>query len=79
MIVLGWIVAVQKFNYLNSIEKDSDVFLKQWKKLSGDLTALDHGDDESVKTMGGNVSVSSSAGHGATFEFRIPLADPEPQ
>lgn len=56
MIVLGWMVAVQKFNYLNSIEKGSDIFLKQWKKLSTDLTTLDHGDDESVKTMGGNVS-----------------------
>ena len=56
MIVLGWMVAVEKFNYLNSIEKGSEVFLKQWKKLSGDLTALDHGDEESVKTMGGNVS-----------------------
>ncbi len=56
MIVLGWIVAVQKFTYLNSIEKGSETFLKQWKKLSNDLTALDHGDEESVKTMGGTVS-----------------------
>jgi biopolymer transport protein ExbB len=56
MIVAGWYVAVQKFLYLNSIEKGSQAFLRQWKKLSSDLTALDHGDEESVKTMGGTVS-----------------------
>lgn len=55
MIVLGWIVAIQKFNYLNSIEKGSELFLKQWKKLADDLTALDHGNEESVRTMGGTV------------------------
>ncbi len=56
MIIFGWVVAVQKFNYLNSIQKGGDIFLKQWKKLAADLTALDHGDEQSVKTMGGNVS-----------------------
>jgi len=56
MIILGWVVALQKFTYLNSIQKGSEAFLKQWKKLSADLTALDHGDEESVRTLGGSVS-----------------------
>lgn len=53
MIILGWTVAIRKFSYLNSIQKGSDAFIRQWKHMSTDLTALDHDDEESVKTMGG--------------------------
>jgi biopolymer transport protein ExbB len=55
MIVLGWTVAVQKFFYLNSIQQGTDAFLKQWAHTSSDLTALDHDDEESVRSMGGTV------------------------
>jgi len=53
MMLFGWTVAVQKFGYLNSIQKGSELFLAQWKHLSSDLTALDPDDEESVKTFGG--------------------------
>ncbi|BCU79481.1 DUF2341 domain-containing protein [Luteolibacter sp. LG18] len=53
MIAVGWTVAVQKFFYLNSIQKGGKAFLSQWKKLSGDLTALDHGDQDNVSSFGG--------------------------
>jgi biopolymer transport protein ExbB/TolQ len=53
MIALGWTVAVKKFFYLNTIEKSSDEFLRQWYRLSSDLTAIDHGDPASVKSFGG--------------------------
>ena len=54
MIIFGWTVAVQKFAYLNSIEKGTAEFVKQWKNLSTDLTAIDHDDEASVKSLGGN-------------------------
>jgi biopolymer transport protein ExbB len=55
MILCGWTVAVRKFTYLNSIQKGTDAFLKQWKNVSSDLTVLDHDDEHSVKSMGGAV------------------------
>ncbi len=55
MIIFGWAVAYQKFTYLNSIQKGTDAFMNEWKKLSNDLTALDHSDSESVNTFGGKV------------------------
>ncbi|MES2920315.1 MAG: DUF2341 domain-containing protein [Verrucomicrobiota bacterium] len=58
MILVGWTVAVKKFIYLNSIEKGTKVFLSQWKSLSTDLTALDHGDQSNVSSLGGNLDES---------------------
>lgn len=58
MIVVGWTVAVKKFIYLNSIEKGTRIFLKKWKELSTDLTALDTEDNSSVSSLGGQVGAS---------------------
>lgn len=55
MIIVGWTVALKKFFYLNKIEKGNREFLRQWKALSTDLTALDHSDAANVKAMGGGV------------------------
>lgn len=55
MMIFGWTVAVQKVAYLNSIQKGSEAFIKQWQHLSSDLTALDHVDGDSVKNFGGKV------------------------
>lgn len=55
MIIVGWTVAIKKFFYLNKIEKGNKEFLRQWKTMSTDLTALDHGDSSNIKSMGGNV------------------------
>jgi biopolymer transport protein ExbB len=54
--VMGWIVAIGKLIYLIKIDKSSRVFLKQWENISTDITALDHADEDSVKSMGGNTS-----------------------
>lgn len=56
MIVIGWTIAARKILYLNSIEKGTQEFIRQWGLLSSDLTALDHDDVASVKSMGGKVS-----------------------
>jgi biopolymer transport protein ExbB len=59
MIAFGWTVAVRKFNYLNSIQKGTEAFLKQWAQVSSDLTALDHSDEQSVKHLGGNIDAKT--------------------
>jgi len=61
MIILGWTVALQKFLYLNSIEKGSREFVQQWKNLSTDLTALDHACATSVRTLGGKIPEEKAA------------------
>jgi biopolymer transport protein ExbB len=61
MIIVGWTVAIKKFLYLNSIEKGTTIFLKKWKELSTDLTALDTEDNKSVSTLGGQVGDSDQS------------------
>jgi len=56
MIIFGWTVAVQKFIYLNSIQKGTNEFVKQWKHMSTDLTAIDPECPESIRTFGGKIS-----------------------
>jgi biopolymer transport protein ExbB len=59
MIIFGWGVAIRKFNYLNSIQKGTEAFLKQWKNVSSDLTILDHDDEQNVKSMGGKLDAKT--------------------
>ncbi|WAC21779.1 DUF2341 domain-containing protein [Luteolibacter sp. SL250] len=61
MIVVGWTVAFRKFTYLNSIQKGTAEFLSQWKSLSSDLTALDHTDEKSIRTLGGSTAPATLA------------------
>ena len=58
MIVIGWTVAIRKFIYLNSIDKGTRVFLRQWKALSTDLTALEPNDTSAVGTLDGRGDAS---------------------
>ena len=51
--VVGWGVGLFKLLYLIKINKASKVFIRQWKQISTDITALDHADEASVKSMGG--------------------------
>ncbi|WP_052361819.1 DUF2341 domain-containing protein [Geminisphaera colitermitum] len=59
MIIVGWSVAIAKFSYLNKIQKGSESFIKQWKEVSSDLTALDHNNAESVQSLGGTASAAT--------------------
>lgn len=56
MAAVSWSVAIKKFLYLNKIKKGSDEFIRQWKHMSSDLTALDHSDADSVSSLGGTAS-----------------------
>jgi len=61
MIIVGWTVAIQKFNYLNRIQKATDLFMKKWKAVSRDLTAIDHGDQASISSFGGSADARSQS------------------
>jgi biopolymer transport protein ExbB len=54
--VVGWVVTVLKLVYLNKIKKATAAFLALWEHISTDLSLLDHGDEESVKSMGGKAT-----------------------
>ncbi len=54
--VVGWGVSIAKFIYLNRIQKATNAFMKKWDELSSDLSILDHGDEENVKSMGGQAN-----------------------
>jgi biopolymer transport protein ExbB/TolQ len=58
MVIVGWVVAMKKFFYLNSMERGNEAFLEQWHIISSDLTAIDHADQESVSSFGGNADVA---------------------
>lgn len=53
MVLIGWSVAVRKIFLLNSVQRGNEEFLRQWQRVSTDLTALDHSDIDSVKSFGG--------------------------
>jgi biopolymer transport protein ExbB len=59
MIIAGWTVAIKKFAYLNSIDKGTKEFLRLWKSLSTDLTALDHSCNSSVTSLGGTADTAA--------------------
>ncbi|MEA3208026.1 MAG: biopolymer transport protein ExbB [Chthoniobacter sp.] len=54
--LVGGIVTLVKFFYLGKITRATNAFLQQWVSLSSDLSVLDHGDAQSVKSMGGKAS-----------------------
>jgi biopolymer transport protein ExbB len=53
MFVISWWLMITKIGYLNSLTKGNEMFMREWAHLSADLTALDAGDPESVRTLGG--------------------------
>ena len=55
MAVVSWTVMFTKASFLNKNAKGSDQFLKAWRHVATDLTALDGGDVESAKSLGGRV------------------------
>jgi biopolymer transport protein ExbB len=57
--IVGMGIALNKFLYLNTIEKATAEFLKRWEKISSDLTAIDSEDDKSIQNMGGTLSAKT--------------------
>jgi len=71
MIVIGWSVAIGKFNYLNSIDTGTKVFLQHWKSLSTDLTGLNLDDRSAVGTLAGRGDASEQALLGKSPLFHL--------
>ncbi len=61
MIGVGWTVAIQKFNYLNKIQKASELFHNKWKTVSKDLTAIDHENQDSIVSFGGSADARTQS------------------
>jgi biopolymer transport protein ExbB len=55
MAVVSWTVMFTKNSFLNRNAKGSDHFMKAWRHVATDLTALDGGDLEHAKSLGGRV------------------------
>ena len=53
MAVVSWTVMFTKASYLNKNSKGSDYFMKHWKHLAADLTALEGSDMEKAQSLGG--------------------------
>ena len=60
MMIISWFVMITKASYLNATSKGNALFMKEWRRMSADLTALDSEDEagEHLKTMGGKVDQS---------------------
>jgi biopolymer transport protein ExbB len=53
MSIVSWYVMITKFVYLNGVQKGNTRFLHEWSHVALDLTVLDHGNADNVKTLGG--------------------------
>jgi biopolymer transport protein ExbB len=54
--IAGGVVFLMKFFYISKISKATGAFLKQWENLAADLSVLDHGDEDSIRSMGGKAT-----------------------
>ena len=52
MAVISWYVMITKFFYINFVQSGNKLFLKEWKTLALDLTALDHSSSGQATTLG---------------------------
>jgi biopolymer transport protein ExbB len=55
MSLVSWYVMITKFFYLKEAAQGNREFLKEWHHVAADLTVLDQGDADQVKTLGGRV------------------------
>jgi len=71
MAAISWLVMINKASYLNGIRKGNNLFLKEWRHISSDLTVLDHGNAAKVKTMGGRVDLAGQRAMRNASVYRI--------
>jgi biopolymer transport protein ExbB len=56
MAAVSWFVMVDRTSYVNRQAKANEQFIKSFREMATDLTALDHGDADEVATFGGRVT-----------------------
>jgi len=52
MSIISWYVMVTKYFYVNFVQAGNKLFLKEWRNLALDLTALDHGENGQALSLG---------------------------
>lgn len=67
----SWWLMFTKIRYLNSISKGNALFMQQWKRIASDLTALDEGDAEHFRTMGGRLDKAAERAMRSASVYRI--------
>lgn len=71
MAALSWYVMVSKVAYLNAVAKGNKLFMKEWAHLASDLTALDDGDAEKFKSLGGRVDAKGQRALRKSSVYRL--------
>jgi len=69
MLVISWYVMGAKIRYLNAIAKGNAMFMKEWGKVSNDLTVLD--DEDKAKTLGGAIDKENQKEMRKSSAYRI--------
>ncbi|WP_255607949.1 DUF2341 domain-containing protein [Methylosinus sp. Sm6] len=55
MAAISWMVMIDRASYVSRQAKANEQFMKSFREMATDLTALDHGDAEEVATIGGRI------------------------
>lgn len=71
MSVISWFVMVGKFSYLSAITKGNALFMKEWAHISTDLTVMDEGESDKVKSLEGRVDAAELKAMRNTPLYRI--------
>jgi biopolymer transport protein ExbB len=71
MSLVSWYVMITKFIYVNRVQKGNALFLKEWRHVAQDLTVLDHGDADKVKSLGGRAGAKTQRLFAASTLYRI--------
>ncbi len=56
MSVVSWYVMITKFIYVNLIQKGNALFMKEWRHIAQDLTALDHSESGRDQSLAGRAT-----------------------
>ena len=71
MAAISWWVMISKITYLNALARGNRLFMREWQHLATDLTALDHGDTEKVKSLGGRMDARAQRSLRQSSVYRI--------
>jgi biopolymer transport protein ExbB len=71
MAVISWLVMYDKVRYLNRQLRANAKFQANFREVAADLTALDHGDAQSVSSLGGRLNGSDDVTMKNSSLYRI--------
>jgi biopolymer transport protein ExbB len=71
MSVVSWYVMITKFFYVNLISKGNALFMKEWRHVAQDLTALDHSEEGRAQSLGGRAGPKIQKLIGNSSLYRI--------